>query len=225
MFSVTNRIKNISQPRLGYLPIKKLQKMNFFDKYTINEVGSAYKSIQGMAVDYLTRFMNGESKNAAFQISLQGAAKVDDLNHAYKLLNNINGLDTVSIYNACQLVGYDVALRKGTDYYTSVDKIVPTEGLIQNIIIMVNRSLAFWKEVGPVVLNGFTFEGGYNDIISNGDGDYLTNDTLWDFKVSKSAPTIDQTLQLLVYYILGIHSIHQEFKSIKKCSFTIDVRL
>ena len=169
-----------------------------------------------MAVDYLTRFMNGESKNAAFQISLQGAAKVDDLNHAYKLLNNINGLDTVSIYNACQLVGYDVALRKGTDYYTSVDKIIPTEGLIQNIIIMVNRSLAFWKEVGPVVLNGFTFEGGYNDIISNGDGDYLTNDTLWDFKVSKSAPTIDQTLQLLVYYILGIHSIHQEFKSIKK---------
>ena len=81
MFSVTNRIKNISQPRLGYLPIKKLQKMNFFDKYTINEVDSAYKSIQGMAVDYLTRFMNGESKNAAFQISLQGAAKVDDLNH------------------------------------------------------------------------------------------------------------------------------------------------
>lgn len=216
LFSVTNRIKNISQPRLGYLPIKKLQKMNFFDKYTINEVDSAYKSIQGMAVDYLTRFMNGESKNAAFQISLQGAAKVDDLNHAYKLLNNINGLDTVSIYNACQLVGYDVALRKGTDYYTSVDKIIPTEGLIQNIIIMVNRSLAFWKEVGPVVLNGFTFEGGYNDIISNGDGDYLTNDTLWDFKVSKSAPTIDQTLQLLVYYILGIHSIHQEFKSIKK---------
>ena len=39
---------------------------------------------------------------------------------------------------------------------------------------MVKRSLAFWKEYGPITKDGFTFEGGYTDIVSSGDGDYLT---------------------------------------------------
>ncbi len=82
--------------------------------------------------------------------------------------------------------------------------------------MLVNRSLTFLKKNGPVVFDGFTFEGDYNDIISSGDGDYLTADTLWDFKVSESKPEINHTLQVLVYYILGIHSIHKEFQIIKK---------
>ena len=39
---------------------------------------------------------------------------------------------------------------------------------------------------------------------------------MWDFKVSKDEPKPKYTLQLLVYYIMGIHSVHKEFKSIKK---------
>ena len=62
----------------------------------------------------------------------------------------------------------------------------------------------------------FTFEGGYTDIVSSGDGDYLTSDTLWDFKVSKDEPKSKHTLQLLMYYIMGTHSIYDEFDTIKK---------
>ena len=80
---------------------------------------------------------------------------------------------------------------------------------------MINRSLSFWKEYGPITKDGFTFEGGYTDTISTGDGHYLTKDTLWDFKVSKDEPKPKYTLQLFVYYIMGMHSIHKEFKSIK----------
>lgn len=51
------------------------------------------------------------------------------------------------------------------------------------------------------MLKGFTFKGGYSPIVTAGDGDYLTKDTLWDFKVSKKELNSKHTLQLLMYYI------------------------
>lgn len=69
---------------------------------------------------------------------------------------------------------------------------------------------------GPIVSSEPTFDGGYTDIINTGDGDFLTADTLWDFKVSNKTPTSKHTLQLLVYYILAQHSIHNEYKRIQK---------
>ncbi len=214
--SVTRRIKDIQQPRLGYIPVADLNTVEYFDWHRIKKIDSYYKPIQGMAVDYLTRFMNGTSKHIAFQISLMGAEKVDELDKAKRLLDTIKGLDEKSILAACQLVGYDVAFRRGPQYFTPVERIIPDKKVIQNIVVLVNRSLAFLKKNGPVVLDGFTFEGGYNNVIDSGDGDYLTADTLWDFKVSESKPEINHTLQVLVYYILGIHSIHKEFQTIKK---------
>ncbi|MGT2637951.1 hypothetical protein ACVRWL_09295 [Streptococcus ratti] len=72
------------------------------------------------------------------------------------------------------------------------------------------------EQYGPIVKDGFTLEGGYTDTITAGDGDFLTADTLWDFKVSKTKPTKDHTLQLLIYYLMGIQSVHPEFQSITK---------
>lgn len=216
LFSVTTRIKNVRQPRLGYIPVADLNAVEYFDWHRIKKIDSYYKPIQGMVVDYLTRFMNGTPKQIAFQISLMGAEKVDELDNAKELLTRIKGLDEKSILAACQLVGYDVAFRRGPQYFTPIEKIIPDKRVIQNIVVLVNRSITFLKKNGPVVFEGFTFEGSYNDVISSGDGDYLTADTLWDFKVSESKPEINHTLQVLLYYILGIHSVHKEFQTIKK---------
>ncbi|WP_421789901.1 hypothetical protein [Gardnerella sp. DNF01192] len=38
---------------------------------------------------------------------------------------------------------------------------------------------------------------------------------MWDFKVSKEKLDKDQTLQLLMYWRMGLHSIHPEFQNIK----------
>ena len=66
----------------------------------------------------------------------------------------------------------------------------PDSQTIENIRIMVNRSLEFWQKYGPVTVDGFTFEDeGYTETVDSGDGDYLTSDTMWDFKVSKSKLT------------------------------------
>ena len=69
--------------------------------------------------------------------------------------------------------------------YRPVEDIEPDGDTIENIRTMVERSLRFFNQYGPKVLDGLTFEGGYTGYVATGDGDFLTNDTLWDFKVSK----------------------------------------
>ena len=164
MFSVTARIKKVSQPRGGYIPPKGLRAIEYYDQYEIEKLDSAYKPIQGLAVDYLTRFVNGTPKQDAFRVSLMGAEKVDELDNANRLLDNVRGLDAASIRNACQLVGYDVAYRRGKSYFSPVDRIRPSKQMVENITILVNRSCTFLKSVGPIISSGFTFEGGYNRI-------------------------------------------------------------
>lgn len=228
MYSVTKRISMVKQPYGGYLNKKQFEITAIDDGETLNETENIHASLVGLAVDYLTRFMMGTSVEEAFKISLQGAMCLDlslnsatdkkglALKNAKKLLKGIRGLDDESVSNACKLVGYDVCFRAGVVGYKAVEEINPDSDTIGNIVIMVKRSLTFWKEYGPIIKDGFTFEGGYTDIVSSGDGDYLTKDILWDFKVSKDEPKSKHTLQLLMYNIMGCHSIHPEFKKIEK---------
>ena len=87
---------------------------------------------------------------------------------------------------------------------------------------MVERSKLFWKKYGPITVDGFTFEnGGYTSTVTTGDGDYLTANTIWDFKVSKSEPTNKHTLKNITNlgifnprlnkaYILDVNNISTE---------------
>ena len=96
MYSVTQRIKMIQQPRGGYIPLSIFDEIQFWDDKEISEVSSGVKAIQGMAVDYLTRFLLGQAKEAAFGISLLGAQIVSSAAEATKLLQNIKGIDDYS---------------------------------------------------------------------------------------------------------------------------------
>lgn len=214
--SVTRRIDMIRQPRGGYLHPSKLEVIKLKSDVVLSEYENISPSLVGTAIDYLSRYMNGASKEDAFNISLLGAARVAETYKAKIILNKLNReLDDSCIKAACQLVGYDVAFRVTPAAYKPVDFINPDKATIDNIKEMVNRSIKFFKEYGPIIKDGFTFEGGYTDTISSGDGDFMTNDTIWDFKVSKNPPSNKHTLQLLVYYLMGLHSTHQDFKNIE----------
>lgn len=215
MTSVTQRIKQITQPRGSYLKPSEFEKEEFIDNEILKEE-NIHSSLVGLAVDYLTRLMLDTLPEEAFKISLLGASIIGEERKAYNLLKSIKGIDNLSIYYACKLVGYDVCFRAGPMGYKEVDEIEADTNTINNIKIMVKRSILFFNRYGPITKDGFTFEGGYTKIIDTGDGDFLTSDTLWDFKVSKNKPTSSHTLQLLIYYIMGTHSIHSEFNSIKK---------
>lgn len=231
MSSVTGRISEIKQPRGGYIKPSSMDVSFFDDGVSLHEDENIHASVVGMAVDYLTRFLNNcdddpvKTLSNAFYISLFGAematnlGRKDALDVAKKLLSGIRGLDDNSVVNACKLVTFDVWFRNpiGAMFAKTEKETNPDKKTIENIQTMVKRSLSFFQEYGPIVLDGFTFEpNGYTETVDSGDGDFLTHDTIWDFKVSKSKPKSQHTLQLLMYWIMGQHSGQKVFKSISK---------
>lgn len=224
MSSVTGRIKKIKQPIGGYIKPSQFIVKEINDNIELNEIENIHASVVGMAVDYLTRFMMGTDPKIAFEISCRGAVlahalgRKNAVKEAEKFLKGIKGIDDNSVINACKLVTFDVWCRNLTDAMSAktASETNPDSETIKNIQVMLNRSVSFWQEYGPITKDGFTFEtDGYTQTVNQGDGDYLTIDTLWDLKVSKSKPTSKNTLQLLMYWIMGKHSKKLEFNSIK----------
>lgn len=225
MSSVTARIKEIKQPRGGYLKISEFNTKVLDDDRVLNENENIHASVIGMVVDYMTRFVVGADLTEAFKILIMGATLAERLEpkNSVKEINTylkeIKGLDDESIINACKAVTFDVWYRNpiAAMMAKNAKDTNPDAKTIENIKILIERSLKFWENYGPIKVDGFTFENdGYTDTVNTGDGDFLTDDTLWDFKVSKAEPKTDHTLQLLMYYIMGIHSGKEEFKNIKK---------
>ena len=225
MSSVTARIKEIKQPRGGYIKPSHFDFIQISDEKILSEDENIHASVIGMAVDYLTRYEMGVNLEDAFAISCYGAERASKLGckgalkEAQKYLNQIKGLDDKSIVNACKMVTFDVWFRNPKEALLAktASETNPDLNSIKNIRIMVERSVAFWNEYGPIIKDGFTFEPtGYTKTVDSGDGDFLTEDTLWDFKVSKSKPTNKHTLQLLMYWIMGQHPGKPEYKKITK---------
>ncbi|MCJ2002864.1 hypothetical protein [Pseudolactococcus carnosus] len=226
MVSVTQRISQIKQPRGGYIKPSQFNFFEYQDEFTLNENENIHATVIGLAVDYLTRFIMGANVSDAFKISLKGANIAEKnfkqnkaIQTATNLISNITSLDEKSIISCCKLVTYDVWYRNHIAALKAkgVEETNPNPDTIQNIKILVERSLKFWNEYGPIIKDGFTFEpSGYTKSVNTGDGDYLTADTLWDFKVSKDKPSNRHTLQLLMYWIMGQHSGQDIFTNITK---------
>ena len=244
--SVTKRIESIKQPYGGYIKISDFEKTVLDDGRVLNDGENVSASVVGTVVDYLTRFIYTGNANDSFKIPMLGAKKAEDNGYhnapiiAYSYFKEIHhSLDRKTIINACKLVyEFDVWYRSTLAGISVASKgivVEPDNKTIENIAAMVNRGLEFFDLYGPIIQDGFTFEppnstredyinalkkgktyGGYTPTVATGDGDFLTSDTLWDFKVLKKAPQSKHTLQILVYWIMGQHSGQAIFKSISK---------
>ncbi|MBT1162179.1 hypothetical protein JS541_10085 [Bifidobacterium sp. SO1] len=215
--TVTQRVKATKQPYGGFLKPSSFERVQLQDENSLFPVENVSPSLVGLTVDYLTRYMTDDPRSAidAFDISLRGAYLADEEVQAKEMINGISGLGDRSITLAVKLTAYDVCYRAGLEGFVPPQQINPDAQTCENIRIMVNRSIRFLEKYGPKTKDEFTFEGGYTKTIVNGDGDFLTRDTLWDFKVSKKPPTKDHTLQILIYWLMGLHSIHPEFQTIE----------
>jgi hypothetical protein len=230
MASVTQRIASIKQPYGGYIPPKTLTVTQLQDNKRLHPLSkeSVHLSVMGLMVDYMTRYMLFRKPREAFDISLQGAyyaglalGNPDVLNNVMGYVDHIKGLDDMSLTYARQAIKGDCWRRTGygpvnigdRKYHelTSLDRIT-----LHNAKVMINRSLNFAESYGPITCSEFTFGDAYTHIVDSGDGDFLTGDCLWDFKVSVKKPTKAHTLQILMYFILGKHSKKPEFKDIDK---------
>lgn len=228
--SVTQRIKGISsigikgvkQPRGGYLPVKSFEVIDLGGGMVDQTIETISPGIVGTAVDYLSRLMTGATPVEAFRISLLGIRTlaevgVDEIATGKALFEGIDGLTDESITCACLLARYDAAYRAGiTAWRPMTPDSVPDAQTIQNVRTMVKRAVAFFEKYGPVKVDGPTFLGGYTDTVSAGDGDFITEDTLWDFKVSKQKANSKQTLQILMYYLMWRRSENADKVAIEK---------
>lgn len=178
----------------------------------------AIKGASILAASASKGLLNGTdlNANAAQQLNKEAATAIATANN---LVTLIKGLDDASIAAAVQLTHYDTVYRAGIPIYVKgwkpLAEIAPDAPTIENIRIMVERATTFFDAYGPKVLDGFTLTGGYTPTVSSGDGDFTTSDTLWDFKTSKLPIKKEQTLQLLMYWRMGLRSVHSEFKAIK----------
>ena len=213
-YSVSKRAKTVAQPRGGFLPLSLFTRYSFEDGLALKEGENIPAGITGQAVDYMSRFVSGfVSPQESFNIALLGAIRAGKGQRGMELLGQIKGLDDSSLVSACKLASYDTFYRVPGSVFSSEPE--PNSATLFNLRLMVTRMVSFLAEYGPITAEGFTMEGGYTDIVSSGDGDFLTENTLWDIKTSKKTPTSKDTLQLLMYYIMGKHSWNSDFDSIQ----------
>lgn len=219
MTSVTGRIKDIKQPYGGYLPIKHMVSQRYEDDFALHPYENTAPSLVGLTVDYLTRVMLGDDPVEAFEVSIYGIAI------ATKLKLNISiypesmptDLSDESITNAVILSSFDSIFRATPQAYR--EPVLPDKHTIENIRQMVKRSVLFFTEEYRITKSGFSLEGAYTDTITAGDGDMLTETGLWDMKVLRGKLTTQYSLQLLIYWRMGLRSIHPEFEDIRLLGF------
>lgn len=243
MSTVVARARSITQPWGGYIRPKSFEKIILNDGMVLSEEENIPGNIVGMAVEGLAKINIGIPVADAFRVSIQGALLAEKygtkkaIETAFVLSQEIKELDVVSIVNACKLVRYEVWYRNPFDALMSeYIESIPNKATIRNIQILVRRCLLFFEKYGQPKCYDFSFEpviedkasfakmvktrkgsyGGYTAIVSGGEGDFLTEDTLWDIKVSNYRPTSKHTLQLAMYWIMGLHSGQEKYKSIKR---------
>lgn len=231
--SVAQRIRQAKQPQGGYIKPRDLEVISLGDGIgVLHPEESVDPRLIGVVVRCLVRVMTGTPVEDTFEMSLFGAALAGESTWAERLLGCVTGLDDISIVSAIRLSGFDAYTKHFTIMSVppfgfqicakpSFAKCEPAQDIkpgivtIENVRAMVKRSLYFLYDNGSKGLDEFTFEGGYTDSVSSGGGDFMTADTLWDFRVSKKRPKKEHTLQLLMHWRMGLHSVHPEFQNIK----------
>lgn len=158
-----------------------------------------------MAVDYLSRYVRTGDIEKAFDISLKGIVMCRDeggMEIGWQLLSRIDGLSDESIDAALRLTGFDVCYRSDPAQYRPVQDIDVDQASIANVRTMVERVSNFVDWFGPVIDEEPIFSAG----IVYGDGDMVTANGIWDLKVLKDKPKPKHTLQILMYWRMGLCS-------------------
>ncbi|MBE6528019.1 MAG: type III restriction endonuclease subunit R [Thermoplasmata archaeon] len=211
--SVTGRVHAYPQTEEGLINPAMMERTKFDDGKRLGPE-NIHPSTVGLAVDYLTRFMLGDDPKDAFRIPLMGADIAGKFDEVLNLLYNVTDLSNESIINMCRAVPFDVYYRAGVAPSFDPFSLDVDQSTIDNIRIMVERTLKFFDDNGPITVFGPTFPGSYTDKVLTGDGDLVTTDAIWDLKVSKNQPTKENTLQLMIYYLMCKHSVDRKLKKI-----------
>lgn len=227
------------EPKFSYF-----ERTLFEDGAKLNSEEKIDPSVIGTAVDALTRFLISRDFDDAFKVSRLGTIwgltfaqdfisgserqrikimrEVTELvdKTMAKIKSAIKGLDEKSILLACYLCSFDRYYRRGGAYNPKNHELPRDRASVQNIRTYVKRSLDFFADRGEIMCGVDFPEEAFGSKVTNGDGDYLTSDTLWEMKtvrentLKKSAPNYIR--QLLIYWRMCCHSEDDFFEDIKR---------
>ena len=185
-YTVTQRIKAIQQPAGGYIPVSAMSIKQYRDNFSLNSRENVPVNSVGLAVDYLTRFRVNGNVKEAFDISILGA----------KILFHNYGMHKEYLHCLKLLESVKSGDISSAVQLTAYD-------------VFYRAGITDIQSLSP---DAATLE----NVVVNGDCDYLTDNSLIDFKVLRGNVTNNHTLQILMYYLMGLHSIHSsEFQKVK----------
>lgn len=225
-----NNIQKIEKSK--YLDLKMFKQKSLdcipYDK-KMNEEESISLELMESTVEYMSKFLylanNGEtidsSLSKAFKPAFLGIDIMFDISDIYgketdvfmnHIMKDISGLETPSLIAACRLASYDIWFKNPHNAIINHEPsgIRLDEKTLENLRIMILRSLSFFDKYGPITEYDFTSK--------TGGMSFLTKDTIWDFNIYKDDISSKDALQLLTYYLMVKHS-KEMFKDVKKLGF------
>lgn len=219
--TITTLANNVKQPRGGYLPVKLFKETHYESENELFPDENGSKSLIGTTVDNMTRVLLGAKPKEVFQPATFGMMKVrtDIFGDDFDLIDEVTGLDDDSILAAYQLSFYEQIYRSGYIPSTDYELELPDEHTIENIREMVNRSLRYFQHQAKLVNVGDRLAVKYKGDNIYGDYDYLTDDSLIDMKVLSKKIANKYTLQIILYWILGMKSKKKLFSNVKYLKF------
>lgn len=163
-------------------------------------------TLLGTLIDYLTRIVIYKDLKAFdFIKNTKNKKLIQQLKKDFRDIDYTQ-LTQENIKLVTRLCLFEHSFR-GNEYIDPLKENIEINTLTcDHIKIMLNRANNFFNKFGHPVLTQYKCsittslkEKTYVEVY--GDGDYLLQDALVDFKVSKNGPTQDYVRQLLIYYI------------------------
>lgn len=240
MMPVTAIVKTPGiQPRGGFIPPEEMSVDLLCGDNTPEysklvdlcyKLGNLSPQTMGLVFDYLLRtkidINSGvpaeEAILNAFNISIAGAGMANREKEARDLVSKLAALYKDDAKNckkivqaATELVSFDTMFRSGC-YDDNLRKVKinnEVKDAIQVMLLATERYLADNEE--ELTALGFKVLGLGSKNVAPSDGDLLSVDSVIDIKCLSKEPTSQHTMQLLLYYILGMHELPEYFCSIK----------
>lgn len=162
------------------------------------------------------RFYDSVSEQALTQIYIEDERKNICLSDFVSKVENAETFDEF-VTNMLYVIQYGDFIRNIRFAYDRVGEVFDaklSEEELRNILIFFMRTQS-WVKTFDKVIPMYKFKPyGYNNTVTSGEGDFCTDKTLWDLKVSNGEPTTKDTLQLLIYYIMAKRSGNKIYKNI-----------
>lgn len=116
---VTTRIRLVSQPPEGLLPLSLFDRVGLADRKSLypRSMETVPPDLAGLYVDYMTRVAMGTPVRVAFHVPLLGARLVGQGEYAESLLSRVTDFSPASARAACLLLDFDAASRRGPQYW------------------------------------------------------------------------------------------------------------